>query len=83
MQVGIKYNSESNKLKDKKSDTLNAFSYAFSVWELYVRSNPEKANRWGVSYFSRTDHLPTKDKLVRADRSDNYNLFTDGNFFKL
>ncbi len=77
MQVGIKYNSEINNLRDKKSDTLNAFSYAFNVWEVYVRSNPEKANRWGVSYFSRTDQLPSKYRLERADRSDNYNLFTD------
>ena len=77
MQVGIKYNSENNNLRDKKSDTLDAFSYAFNVWELYIRSNPEKANRWGVSYFTRTDLLPSKYKLERADRSDNYNLFTD------
>lgn len=77
LQTGIKYNSENNQLRDKKSDTLNAFSYAFSVWELYVRSNPEKANRWGVSYFTRYDLLPAKFKLELADRSDNYNLFTE------
>ena len=77
MQVGLKYNSENNNLRDKKSDTLSAFSYAFHVWELYVKSNPAKANKWGVSYFTRTDLLPVKYRLERADRSDNYNLFTD------
>lgn len=77
MQVGLKYNAENNNLRDKKTDTLSAFSYAFNVWELYLRSNPAKANRWGVSYFARTDLLPLKYKLERADRSDNYNLFTD------
>lgn len=77
MQVGIKYNSENNQLRDKKTDTLNAFSYAFGVWELYVKSNPTKANRWGVSYFTRYDRLPAKYRLERADRSDNYNVFTD------
>jgi hypothetical protein len=77
MQVGLKYYSESNNLRDKKSDTLSAFSYAFNVWELYLKSNPAKANRWGVSYFTRTDLLPVKYKLETADRSDNYNLFTD------
>ncbi len=77
MQVGIKYNSEINNLRDKKSDTLNLFSYAFNVWEIYLRSNPEKANRWGVSYFTRADLLPSKYRLERADRSDNYNFFTD------
>jgi hypothetical protein len=77
MQVGLKYNAENNNLRDKRTDTLSAFSYAFNVWELYLRSNPAKANRWGVSYFTRTDLLPLKYKLDRADRSDNYNLFTD------
>jgi hypothetical protein len=77
MQVGLKYNAENNNLRDKKTDTLSAFSYAFHVWELYVKSNPAKANRWGVSYFTRTDLLPLKYKLEQADRSDNYNLFTD------
>ena len=77
MQVGLKYNAENNNLRDKRTDTLSAFSYAFHVWEIYVKSNQNKANRWGVSYFTRTDLLPVKYKLQRADRSDNYNLFTD------
>lgn len=77
MQVGLKYNSENNNIRDKKTDTLTAFSYAFNVWEAYLRSDPAKANRWGISYFTRTDLLPLKYKLDRADRSDNYNLFTD------
>ncbi len=77
MQVGLKYNSENNNIRDKNTDTLTAFSYAFNVWEAYLRSDPAKANRWGISYFTRTDLLPLKYKLDRADRSDNYNLFTD------
>lgn len=77
MQVGLKYNSENNNMRDKNTDTLTAFSYAFNVWEAYLRSDPAKANRWGISYFTRTDLLPLKYKLDRADRSDNYNLFTD------
>lgn len=77
MQVGLKYNSENNNLRDKKTDTLSAFSYAFNVWEIYLRSDQAKSNRWGISYFTRTDLLPLKYKLDRADRSDNYNLFTD------
>ena len=77
MQVGFKYNSEHNKLRNKIADTLSAFSYAFNVWELYLKSNPSKPNRWGVSYFTRNDLLPVKNKLEQADRSDNYNLFTE------
>jgi hypothetical protein len=77
MQVGLKYNSENNNLRDKKTDTLSAFSYAFNVWELYLRSNPSRPNKWGVSYFTRGDLLPVKYRLEAADRSDNYNFFTE------
>ncbi|MFZ1371283.1 MAG: hypothetical protein WAR78_12925 [Ferruginibacter sp.] len=77
MQIGFKYNSEHNKLRNKAADTLTAFSYAFNVWEVYLKSNPAKANRWGVSYFTRNDLLPVGSKLEQADRSDNYNFFTD------
>ena len=77
MQLGFKYNSEHNKLRDKNSDTLTAFSYAFSVWEVYLKSDAAKLNKWGVSYFTRNDQLPVSSKLERADRSDNYNFFTE------
>lgn len=77
MQVGFKYNSEHNLLRDKQYDTLTPLSFAFSVWQVYVRSNPEKPNRWGVSYFTRNDQLPVSSKLLQSDRSDNYNLFTE------
>ncbi len=77
MQIGFKYNSEHNKIMNKIADTLTAFSYAFNVWQLYVKSNPAKPNRWGFSYFTRNDLLPLKSKLQQADRSDNYNVFTE------
>lgn len=76
-QLGIKYNSEHNKLRDKNTDSLTAFSYAFSVYEVYLKSNTAKANRWGVSYFTRNDKLPLSSELERADRSDNFNFFTE------
>ena len=77
MQLGFKYNSEHNKLHNKIGDTLSPFSYAFNVWQVYLKSNPAKANKWGVSYFTRNDLLPLQSKLVKADRSDNYNFFTE------
>ncbi len=77
MQAGIKYNSEHNKLRDRSTDTLTAFSFAFNVWQVYLKSNPEKLNRWGISYFHRNDLLPVQTRLVQADRSNNYNVFTE------
>ena len=77
MQLGFKYNSEHNSLRNKINDSLSLFSYAFNVWEISLKSNPAKANKWGVSYFTRNDLLPANTKLLQADRSDNYNLFTE------
>ena len=77
MQIGIKYNSEHNKLLNKTADTLTPLSYAFNVWQVYLRSNPAKPNKWGISYFTRNDLLPVKSKLEQSDRSDNYNLFIE------
>lgn len=77
MQIGFKYNSEHNKIRNKITDTLTPLSFAFNVWQVYVRSDPQKLNKWGVSYFTRNDLLPVKSSLVAADRSDNYNVFTE------
>ncbi len=77
MQVGFNYNSEYNKQINKIVDTLTAFSYAFNVLQVYLKSNPAKLNRWGISYFTRNDLLPVKSKLEQADRSNNFNLFTE------
>jgi hypothetical protein len=77
MQAGINYSSEYNRQRNKATDTLTPFSFAFNIWQLYIRSDPQKNNKWGISYFTRTDLLPVKSQLQHADKSDNYNFFTE------
>jgi hypothetical protein len=77
MQLGFNYTGEHNKQRNKIADTLSAFSFAFNTWQVYLKSNPEKLNKWGISYFTRNDLLPVQTKLLLADRSDNYNFFTE------
>jgi hypothetical protein len=77
VQLGFNYTAENNKQRNKITDTLSAFSFAFNTWQVYLKSNPEKLNKWGISYFTRNDLLPVLNKLRLADRSDNYNFFTE------
>jgi hypothetical protein len=77
MQAGINFSSEYNRQRNKLTDTLTAFSFAFNIWQVYLRSNPQKTNKWGVSYFTRNDLRPVGSQLLHADKSDNYNFFTE------
>jgi hypothetical protein len=77
MQIGFNYSSEFNKQRTKIVDTLNNLSFGFNIWQVSVKSNPEKLNKWGASYFTRNDLLPFGPDLKQADRSHNYNLFTE------
>ncbi len=76
-ETGIKYLGERNKLSDKLPDTLNFTSFAFNVYELYARTNQTRLNKWGVSFNIREDFLPKSKALLAADRSNNYNVFTE------
>jgi hypothetical protein len=77
MQVGVNYLGEHNKQYERVTDTLTALSFAFNTWQVYLKSNPEKLNKWGISYFTRNDLLPVQTKLVQANKSDNINFFTE------
>ncbi len=77
MQVGVNYTGEHNKQHDKVADTLAPFSFAFNVWQAYIKSDESKLNKWGVSYFTRNDQYPVGKNLIKADRSDNYSFFTE------
>ena len=77
IQVGLKYTGENNKLFNKVYDTLTPASFAFNIYEVYLKSNEAKPNKWGVSYYHREDLLPVKKTLKPADNSNNYNFFTE------
>ena len=77
LQVGYTYTGEHNRLYEKISDTLTPASFVFNVHEVYLKSNEAKLNKWGVSFFTRNDKLPSGASLVQADRSFNYNFFTE------
>ena len=77
LQLGVNFSAENNKLTNKIIDTLSPFSFAFNTWQAYIKSDDRKPNRWGLTYFTRTNKLPVKKDLVTSDRSNNVSLFTE------
>jgi hypothetical protein len=77
IKIGGGFSAEHNKQLSKQYDTLMPESFAFNLWQVYLKSNEKKLNRWGITYFSRTDKFPLQKNLVTGDKSDNISLITE------
>jgi len=77
IQIGVGYSGENNKLNDKITDTLNSLSFAFDIWQAFIRSDEKKLNKWSITFFTRNDLLPLQSKFQQADRSSNINFTTE------
>lgn len=77
LQIGANYLGEHNRLRDLPADTLNPFSFAFNVWQAYLRSDPTRLNKWGITWFTRSDYFPSGKQLRAADRSQNLSFSTE------
>lgn len=71
------YSLEHNELKNNRTDSISLNSFAFQTLQVYFRSPKNNLNRWGISWFTRTDKYPSGKELVKADRSQNINFFTE------
>lgn len=72
--VGGSYELEHNQARNRLTDTITPYSFSFDIVRFYIKSNEEKPNKWGFSYYTRSDQLPLSKGLVRTDRSQNYTL---------
>lgn len=75
--VGGSFSREHNEQRNKFYDTLNPLSFQFDIVSAFIKSNPEKDNRWSFSYFTRKDKLPFTRQLLPTDISHNYNFTLD------
>ena len=76
-RIGGRYTMEDNSNRNKATDTLNRNAFWFDTYTLFLKSGEEKKNRYGVSFFTRSDKYPVKKEFIRGDRSYNLNLQTE------
>lgn len=76
LQVGGSYYLEHNENRKKADDLLNPSSFNWDVWSFFIKS-AEQVNKWGITFFSRTDQLPVGKEFTRTDQSLNYNAYLE------
>jgi hypothetical protein len=76
-RLGFKYALEQNEAKDKETDSLAYGSFSFDTYTVYLQSNERRKNKYGMTFFTRSDKYPFGKGLTTADRSYNINLQTE------
>jgi hypothetical protein len=76
-RLGVRYALEENKPRYKLTDTLTPLTYSFDTWSMYLKSGESRKNKYGVTFFSRSDKYPVGKNLIRGDKSYNLNLQTE------
>lgn len=77
--AGVNYSLERNENRNKIADTVSATSYAFGIFQAYIKSPEKNPNHWGVSFFTRDNAYPYGKSLIKSDRSQNINVFAELN----
>lgn len=76
-RLGLRYILEQNTVRDKINDTLIPVSFSFDSYSVYLKSDEQKQNRYGITFFTRSDKYPVGKNFIRGDRSLNLNLQTE------
>jgi hypothetical protein len=74
MQFGFRYSLEQNKVNNKWTDAVSPTSFSFDTYTVYLKTDENKKNRYGINFFTRADEYPVDKGLVKGDRSYNVNL---------
>ncbi|MBI5857302.1 MAG: hypothetical protein HZB42_06595 [Sphingobacteriales bacterium] len=73
-RLGFRYMLEQNTVRYKATDTLVPVSFSFDSYSVYFRSDERKRNKYGITFFTRSDKYPVGKEFTRGDRSLNLNL---------
>jgi len=74
MRLGFKYALENNEVRNPYNDSLSGTSFSFDTYSAYLKSDENKKNKFGISFFTRSDKYPLYKELIRGDRSYNTNV---------
>ena len=73
-RLGFRYALEKNASRSKATDTLTPISFSFDTYSAYLKSSDKKKNRYGLTFFTRSDKYPVSKDFIRGDRSQNINF---------
>ena len=76
-RLGARYTLEQNTALHKLSDTLLPTAFSFDTYSLYLNSDEAKPNKYGITFYTRSDKYPVGKSFIRGDRSLNLNLQTE------
>ncbi len=77
LRAGVNYSLEQNQTRHSVTDSLDVNSFSFDTYSLYLQSSARRKNKYGITFFTRTDRAPTGKQLEKADKSYNINLKTE------
>ena len=76
-KLGFRYAEEKNTVRDKETDTITPQAFFFDSYSVYLKSDEAKKNRYGITFFTRSDKYAYGKSFIRGDRSLNLNLQTE------
>lgn len=76
-KLGFRYALEQNTARYKTTDTLTPSAFSFDSYSVYLKSDEQKKNKYGITFFTRSDKYQVSKDFVRGDRSLNLNLQTE------
>jgi hypothetical protein len=77
LRIGGSWAKEQNNTSYKSNDSLLAGCFSFTNYSVYLQSGTKTKNRYGLTFFSRTDKYPVGKNFINGDRSYNVNLKTE------
>jgi hypothetical protein len=74
IQFGMRYTVEDNRVRNKITDVINPLSFSFDTYTAYLKTNQQRKNKYGLTFFTRADKYPLYNSLFVGDRSYNVNF---------